>query len=393
MPDLAAQSRELFRLYEELSGRDGSSVAAEVAPHPVGEARYAASQWRLMWRKFIRNRAAIAGGVVILCFYVTALFADFIAPYRLDTRHRENIHMPPQRVRLFHDGRFRPFVYATTLTIDRKTLRKIYQPDPARIVPIRFLARGEPYRLFGLFDSNRHLFQVPSGVIAVLGTDRQGRDMLTRILKGSQISLAIGLVGVAMSLFLGSVLGVVSGYYGGVVDNVIQRVIELLRSFPAIPLWMALSAALPPHWPQLRIYFAVTLILSLIGWTWLARQLRGKVLALRRAEFVLAAQLCGANDRRVIFKHLIPATFGHIIVISTLAMPAMILGETALSFLGLGLQPPLTSWGVLLQEAQNIQSIAVYPWVFTPALFIAAAILAFNFLGDGLRDAADPYTN
>ena len=397
MSDLASKSAELFRSYDRLYDRldsraEPDEAAAADAPRAAG-ARYAASQWRLMWRKFVRNRAAIVGGIVILCFYLVALTGDFVAPYALDTRHRNHIYMPPQRIHFFHDGRFQPFVYAVERSIDRNTLRKIYEPDRERIIPLRFFAAGEPYKLFGLFESDIHLFQVDEGVVCLLGTDRQGRDMLTRIIKGSQISLAIGLVGVALSLFLGSVLGVASGYYGGVIDNLIQRVIELMRSFPSIPLWMALSAALPPHWPQLRIYFAVTLILSLIGWTWLARQLRGKVLSLRQEDFVLAAKMAGAGDRRVIFKHLIPATLGHIIVVSTLAMPAMILGETALSFLGLGLQPPLTSWGVLLQEAQNIQSIAIYPWVFTPAVFIAVAILAFNFLGDGMRDAADPYTN
>jgi peptide/nickel transport system permease protein len=328
-----------------------------------------------------------------LLFYLSALFADFIVPYRLDTRLRQNIYMPPQRVHFFHDGKFEPFVYGVELTIDNQTLRKAYEPDTSQIIPIQWFAPGEPYKLFGLFETDIHLFQVPEGVISLLGTDRQGRDMFTRILLGSQISLTIGLVGVFLSLFIGSVLGVASGYYGGWVDDLIQRLIELIRSFPSIPLWMALSAALPPHWPQLRVYFAVTIILSLIGWTWLARQLRGKVLALRSEDFVLAAKMAGASDARVIFRHLIPATLGHIIVVSTLAMPAMILAETALSFLGLGIRPPQTSWGVLLQEAQNIQSLAIYPWVFTPAAFIAIAILAFNFLGDGLRDAADPYTN
>ena len=392
MTDLASRSAELFKLYEELEDRGDADDAADVAPRAAG-ARYAASQWRLMWRKFIRNRAAIAGGIVIACFYLVALFGNFVSPYALDTRHRHYIYMPPQRIHFFHDGRLGPFVYGIERSIDPKTLLKIYEPDREHVIPLRFFAAGEPYKLFGLFETDLHLFGVDEGVVSILGTDRQGRDMFTRIVLGSQISLTIGLIGVALSLFLGSVLGVASGYYGGAIDNLIQRVIELVRSFPSIPLWMALSAALPLTWPQLRIYFAVTLILSLIGWTWLARQLRGKVLSLRSEDFVLAAKMAGAGDRRVIFKHLIPATLGHIIVVSTLAMPSMILGETALSFLGLGLQPPLTSWGVLLQEAQNIQSIAVYPWVFTPAIFIAAAILAFNFLGDGMRDAADPYTS
>jgi peptide/nickel transport system permease protein len=225
-----------------------------------------------------------------------------------------------------------------------------------------------------------------------LGTDRQGRDLFTRILIGSQISLTIGLVGVVLSLTLGTVLGITSGFFGGSIDELIQRLIELVRSFPSIPLWMALSAAIPAAWPPMRIYFAVTIILSLIGWTWLARQLRGQVLSLRNADYVLAAKLMGASNSRIIFKHLVPASLGHIIVVATLAMPSMILAETALSFLGLGLQPPVTSWGVLLKEVQDIQSIAIYPWVFSPVIFIVVAVLAFNFLGDGLRDAADPYT-
>lgn len=385
----AAKSEELFKLYQEL---DSTETVAEPVDLSLDEARYAASQWQLMWRKFIRNRAAIAGGVVILFFYLAALLAPFMAPYTLSTRIRQRIYFPPQRVHFFHDGKFEPFVYGTKQTIDPKTLAKIYEPDESKIYPIRFFAPGEAYYLFGLFETDIHLFQAEGGDINVLGTDRQGRDMLSRILLGSQISLTIGLVGVFLSLFLGTVLGVTSGYYGGWVDDGIQRLIELVRSFPSIPLWMALSAALPPHWPPLRVYFAVTLILSLIGWTWLARQLRGKVLALRSEDFILATKLAGASDIRIIFKHLIPATLGHIIVVATLAMPAMILAETALSFLGLGLRAPLTSWGVLLQEAQNIQSIAIYPWVFTPAIFIAVSILAFNFLGDGLRDAADPYS-
>jgi len=389
--DIITRSEELFRLYQELDRRREELTVPEEARPIVDESLYAASQWRLMWRKFIRNQAAIAGGAVILLFYLSALFADFIAPYTLSTRFREYIYMPPQRVHFINDGKFQPFVYGVKLTID-KDLRKIYEPDLSQKIPIQFFAHGESYKLWGLFETDLHLFQAPGGVISLLGTDRQGRDLFSRILIGSQISLTIGLVGVFLSLFFGSVLGVVSGYYGGKIDDLLQRLIELVRSFPSIPLWMALSAALPPNWPPLRVYFAITIILSLIGWTWLARQLRGKVLALRSEEFILAAKLAGASDARIIFRHLIPATLGHIIVVSTLAMPAMILAETALSFLGLGLRPPMTSWGVLLQEAQNIQSIALYPWVFTPAAFIAVCILAFNFLGDGLRDASDPYT-
>jgi peptide/nickel transport system permease protein len=391
MSDTATQSEELFKLYEGLSSTREDLGPIDLALDKSLEAIYAASQWRLLWRKFIRNKVAIAGGVVILLYYLSALLAGFLAPYTLSTRFIEYIYMPPQRVHLINEGRFQPFVYDVKLTID-KNLRKIYEPDLTKKVPLQFFAHGEPYKLFGLIETDVHLFQAPGTIVSLLGTDRQGRDMFSRVLYGSQISLTIGLLGVLLSLSFGSVLGVASGYYGGRVDNLIQRLIELVRSFPSIPLWMALSAAVPPHWPPLRTYFVVTLILSLIGWTWLARQLRGKVLALRNEDFVLAAKLAGASDARVIFRHLIPATLGHIIVVSTLAMPAMILAETALSFLGLGLRPPITSWGVLLQEAQNLQSIALYPWVFTPAAAIAIAILAFNFLGDGLRDASDPYT-
>jgi len=390
MKDPTRQSAELFQLYER-AAETGADLDLAPATDKALEAIYAASQWRLMWRKFRRSRVAVVGGIVILLYYLGALLAPFLAPYTLDQRFVEYLHMPPQPIHFFDEGRLWPYVYGVQLEIDQN-LRMTYAPDPTTKIPIQFFAPGERYRLFGLFETNIHLFQAPGGIVSLLGTDRQGRDMFSRILYGSQISLTIGLTGTFLSLIFGTVLGVVSGYYGGWVDEIIQRLIELVRSFPAIPLWMALSAAVPPHWPQEQTYFAVTLILSVIGWTWLARQLRGKVLALRGEEFVLAARLAGASDVRIIFRHLIPATFSHIIVVATLAMPAMILAETALSFLGLGLRPPLTSWGVLLKEVQNLQSIALYPWVFSPALAIAIVILAFSFVGDGLRDAADPYT-
>lgn len=400
---LEAQSDQLFDLYREQDVRLARERYAEdidgtiAAQRLQDEGRYSLSQWQLMWRKFVRNRAALTGGIVILLFYLVALFASFLAPYTLTTRFRDRIYMPPQAIHFFDNGQFTPFVYGVTTGLDLNTLERIAEIDRDVKYPVGFLVHGEPYRLFGLIPMDRHLFGLTEGTaskgaVTLLGTDRQGRDMLSRIIIGSQVSLTIGLVGVALSLSLGTVLGVVSGFFGGWIDELIQRLIELVRSFPSIPLWMALSAAIPAAWPPMRIYFAVTLILSLIGWTWLARQLRGQVLTLRNQDFVLAAKLMGAGNGRIIFKHLVPASIGHIIVVATLAMPGMILAETALSFLGLGLQPPVTSWGVLLKEVQDLQSIALYPWVFTPVIFIVLAILSFNFLGDGLRDAADPYT-
>jgi peptide/nickel transport system permease protein len=345
-----------------------------------------------MWRKFVRSRTAIIGGVVVLLFYLVAAFANFLAPYGGDQRLVEYLYAPPQG--LHFDREIGLYIFGLDREFDQETLKATYTTDVKRKIPVRFFVHDQPYKLLGLIETDLHLFGTTDKSMGVflLGTDRQGRDMLSRILIGSQMSLTIGLVGVFMSLIIGSILGVASGYFGGTIDNVMQRLIEVIRSFPSIPLWMALTAALPQHWPPERVYFAITVILSLIGWTWLARQLRGKVLALREEEFVTAAQLAGAGDAWVILRHLIPAVFGHIIVIATLAMPGMILAESALSFLNLGLRPPLISWGVLLQEAQNLETLRHFPWLLMPAAFISAAVLAFNFFGDGLRDAADPYS-
>ena len=367
-------------------------VAETLANRAEEESRYGLSQWQLMWRKFLRSRAATVGGSVVVLFYLIALFANFLAPYGGDQRFTTYLYAAPQG--LHWDPQNGLYVYGLEAKRDPDTLAMVYKTDTNRKLPVQFFVHDQPYKLFGFIDANVHLYGIADKNIGVfpLGSDRQGRDMLSRILIGSQMSLTIGLIGVLLSLVLGSVLGVASGYFGGWVDNVMQRAVEVIRSFPAIPLWLALSAALPQHWPAERVYFAITVILSFVGWTWLARQLRGKVLALREEEFVLAAQLSGASDAWVIFRHLIPSVFGHIIVISTLQMPRMILAESTLSFFGLGLRPPLISWGVLLQEAQNLQTIRQAPWLLAPALFIAGVVLAFNFFGDGLRDAADPYT-
>ena len=393
MEDLRTRSRQLFGLYEgvaDTAGLDEEQVVGLRKGKSL-EAIYGASQWRLMWRKFVRNKVAVAGGAVIILFYLTAIFAPFLAPYTETTRFTKNIYMPPQMVHLFNEGRLQPYVYAYEAQFD-ENLRKTYKRTGEKTL-ILFFVSGEPYTLLGFISTDIHLFGGEGGMpVSLLGTDRQGRDMFSRILYGSRLSLTIGLVGVGLSLILGTVLGITSGYYSGWVDEIIQRVIELIRAIPNVPLWMALSAAIPLAWSITQTYFAISIILSLTQWTWLARQLRGQVLALRNQDFVLASKLSGAKDRWVIFKHLVPATLGQIIVVSTLAMPAMILAETALSYLGLGLRPPATSWGVLIQESQNYQSLALYPWVFTPAIAVAICILAFNYLGDGLRDAVDPYT-
>ena len=356
---------------------------------------YAASQWQLMWWKFRKHRLAMGAGLAIVALYVVAAFCEFLAPYPLNHRQVRYAFAPPQRLHFVSEEgvHFWPFVYGIKGVRHPQTLRKFYIEDRERRYAVRLFTRGAPYRFWGLFETDVHFFGVADGdTVFLLGTDHLGRDLLSRIIYGARISLTIGLVGVALSFVFGLVIGVVSGYYGGWIDNLIQRGIEILRSFPSIPLWMALAAALPASWSPLQIYMGITVVLSFIGWTGLARQVRGKILSLREEDFATAALLAGASRWRIMTRHLLPSFMSHIIVSLTLAVPGMILGETSLSFLGLGLRPPVTSWGVLLKEAQNVQAVAFQPWLLTPVVFVIITVLAFNFVGDGLRDAADPYS-
>ncbi|MFO1075426.1 MAG: ABC transporter permease [Geminicoccaceae bacterium] len=360
---------------------------------PEQERFYTASQWRLMWWRFRRHKLAVVSLFLLLLLYASTLVSEVIAPYNLHTRNARFIHAPPQAVHFFHDGwPSWPFVYGMKQTLDMKTLKRIYTDDPAQVQPIRFLCRGDTYQFWGLFPGNFHLVCPPeNGTMFLLGTDRLGRDMFSRIVYGARISLTVGLLGISVSFILGITLGGISGYYGGWIDNIIQRLIEIIRSFPMIPLWLSLSAALPVTWDPLWVFFGITLILGLVDWTGLARAVRSKVLSLREEDFAQAARLMGAGPARIIGRHLVPSFMSHLIASATLSIPGMILGETALSFLGLGVRAPMTSWGVLLNDAQNVNVIALYPWLMMPVVPVVIVVLAFNFLGDGLRDAADPY--
>ena len=360
---------------------------------PEQERYYMATQWQLMWWKLKRHRLAMISGAVLALMYFSVIISEFLAPYALTTRNTDFIYAPPQTINFFHDGEFQgPFVYGLKYQLNMTNLKREYQEDKQSIQKIRFFCKSDPYKFWGHVAASTHLF-CPSatGTLFLLGTDRLGRDVLSRIIYGTRISLTVGLLGIIFSFIIGIAIGGLAGYFGGWVDNLSQRAIEIIRSFPELPLWMALSASLPVTWSPILIYFGITIILGMLDWTGLARAVRSKLLSLREEDFALAAQLMGAKPQRIIARHLLPSFTSHLIASATLSIPSMILGETALSFLGLGLRPPITSWGVLLTEAQNMNAVELYPWIMTPVIPVIIVVLAFNFFGDGLRDAADPY--
>jgi len=377
---------------------DAEIVATESSGKQLATATY--SQRRLIWRRFWKHKAGVAGSVVVLFICVCIFLAEFIGPHNLNHRYFKFVHLPPQQIRFFADDGFhlRPFVYGIKSQFDLETGIKQFSEDRSTITPIYLFVRGDVYSFYGLFESDLHLFgtgrdsEGNSNPLFLMGTDRFGRDMLSRLLYGGRISMTVGLLAVFLSLTLGTTLGLISGYYGGIVDNVIQRTIEIIFSFPSIPILMALSALLPPQWPSYLTFMGIVTVLSLVGWGGLAREIRGKTLAIRDSDFILAARVGGGRDRRIIFRHLLPSMFSHIIVISTLAVPGFILGESTLSFLGLGIKPPLTSWGLLLSDAMNLQSLSLYPWLLAPGACIIVTVLSINFVGDGLRDAAAPFS-
>ncbi|MEH7828093.1 ABC transporter permease [Gemmobacter denitrificans] len=352
-----------------------------------------ASHLRLMWWKFRRHRIAFLSLIFLVLAYTAVLFVEFLAPYHQDTRNLDAIYAPPQRVHLFHDGAFvGPFVYGRTQELDMDNLRRVYTDDPAQVHKLRFFCQGDSYDFWGMIPASLHLVcPAKDGTLFLLGTDRLGRDVLSRLTYGMRISLTIGLIGVTISLVLGVVIGGLAGYFGGWFDAATQRATEVLQSIPTTPLWMALAAIIPVTWSPLLVYAGITVILGLLDWTGLARAVRSKLLSLREEDYVLAASLMGAGAPRIIGRHMIPGFTSHLIASATLAIPGMILGETALSFLGLGLRAPITSWGILLAEARSVNIVALYPWLILPVVPVILVILAFNFLGDGLRDAADPY--
>jgi len=358
------------------------------------EAYYTATQLQLMWWKFRRHRTAILGSVVLGFFVFIMIFCEFLAPYGSQSRDSGYLFGAPQRPYLYDDeGNFIGlFVYGVTNAFDRETMQLVVTEDRSTIHKIRFFAKGEPYKMW-VFKGDRHLFIAEGTHLHLFGTDSLGRDVFSRALYGTRTSLSIGLLGVVISFLVGLSIGGISGYLGGPVDNFLQRTIEFIRSIPTLPLWMSLAAILPKEWSPLRVYFGVTIILGFLTWTTLARRVRGKLISMREEDFVFAARIAGSSETRIIWRHMLPAFLSYIIVDLTISFPAMILGETTLSFIGLGLREPVVSWGVLLQAAQNVKAIEQHPWLFIPAIFVVVSVLAFSLVGDGMRDAADPYSH
>lgn len=355
--------------------------------------RAQASQWKLVWWSFRRHRLAMVGLVATVVIYLVAIFGGSLAPYSSEHFNPDYTYAPPQRIHFVHDGDFGPYVYGYTFTENQETLALEFEVDKSNRIPIKFFTEGETYRFLGLFETDIHLFgpAKEGAPMYLLGADKNGHDLLSRLIHGTRVSMSIGLIGVALAFVLGVLLGGISGYFGGKVDTAIQRVVEFFMSVPTLPLWLGLAAALPAQWDAMQRYFAITVILSIIAWTDLARVTRGRFLSLREEQFVEAAKLDGARRPRIIFGHMLPSFTSHLIASLTLSIPGMILAETALSFLGLGLQAPTVSWGVLLSDAQNIRTVATAPWLMLPGAAVVIAVLSLNFVGDGLRDAADPY--
>jgi len=385
---------EVFEIEEEETGPATSPLKGKRRPDRAA----AAGPWRLIGQKLVRQKVAMVAGAIVLLLYLVAAFCEFLAPGLPDTSKAQFTYAPPQPIEwLVTDDtgtHFSPHIAGYTVKVDPVALRRTFVVDESKVIPVGFFVHGERYKFWGLFPTDIHLFGPTrkTDPMYLIGADRLGRDLLSRLIYGTRVSMSIGLAGVAISLILGVTLGSLSGFYGGWVDTLVQRVIEVISAMPTIPLWLGLAAAIPVAWPPLQVYFIITLIVSLLGWTSLAREVRGRFLALRGEDFVTAARLDGSTERRLIFRHILPSLTSHILAVVTLAVPTMIVAETSLSFLGVGLKPPVVSWGVLLQDAQNIRTVATAPWLLIwPSAAVVLAVLSFNFFGDGLRDAADPY--
>ena len=374
----------------ELLERDGTPDWQYIAGQS-GE-----TYWQLVWRRFKRSRISVVGGMMVLMLITLAIFSDFFSPTDPNRLDMAAAYTPPQQIHFFdEEGNFhlRPFTYNLLLDFDPETFEALWTEDTSKMYPIQFLVNNWEYKLFGLIPMDLHLYGVEEGgTIYILGTDNLGRDLWGRAVRAGRISISLALFAAFISITVGSVVGVMSGYYGGWPDTLIQRFIEIIQSIPALPLWMALAAIIPTYWDRFTVFLAMSIIFALIGWTVLAREVRGKVMAFRGTDFIMAAKEMGASDTRIIFRHLYPHALSHVIVILTLTIPEIILAEAFLSFLGIGIQEPLTSWGLLMRDAQSLETLGSHPWIMTPAFFIITAVLGFNFLGDGLRDAADPYS-